>query len=161
MKVIDRYYSVNFYELRSRKEFELYIVADHEYDIQPIEFPDKFKLDYKTSYNILKRRINCRVLENYPKSYIIDQFNEYIHQINHNDLYSVALAYNFLSVNKNLLYPDIPFEAKTETIRFRKSELSDKLIPVDITRYQDLLKWYTEQIHDMILKIRVALDNLD
>ena len=156
-----RSYSTTLYKNHATQEYNLYISARNNLSWVQVEFSENFKLDYKTSYNILKNRINCRFIENYPKRYILDQFDEYVHQINYDDLYSVALAYIFLSLNVDILYPDIPFEEENEIVSLRKSPVTGKLVPIDINQYRDSLKWYSEQVNYLIIKIRAALDNLE
>ena len=160
LKISLRHYSISLYK-ESISQFDLYIDTERPVGVWPIQFPDTFKLDYKTSYDILKTRINCRFIENYPKRYILDQFDEYVHQINYDNLYSLSLAYNFLSLNSDLLYPDIPFQEKRDIISFQKSPLTGKLVPIDMGEYQDLVKQYADQVNDLILKVRAALDKLE
>ena len=160
VKISQRYYNVCLYNRESNSQFDLHIVTQRTVAFA-VELPDIFELDYKTSYDILKTRINCRFIENYPKRYILDQFDEYIHQINYNDLYSLGLAYNFLSLNRDLLYPDIPFQQKREIISFQKSPVTGKLVPIDLNQYQDLVKQYTDQVNDLILQVRAALHKLE
>ena len=161
LKISQRYYGIYLYKRPSTSQFDLYIDTERPVGVWPVEFPDTFKLDYKTSYDILKTRINCRFIENYPKRYILDQFDEYVHQINYDNLYSLALAYTFLSLNRDLLYPDISVQEKRDIISFQKSPLTGKLVPIDIGEYQDLVKQYADQVNDLILKVRAALDKLE
>lgn len=159
--IVGRYYNYTLVQSFPASQFVLEIKTDSPVSRVPFHLPDKFKLDYKTSYHILKTRKNCRRLVNYPKIYILEQFEEYIRQINYRDLHSVALAYNFLSLNHDILYPDTPYTRKKEEIRFRRLQRTGKLVPVDTDRYRQLLTHYTEVVNNLIPKIRIALDELE
>lgn len=135
--------------------------TDYILSTKPFELPIKFRLDFRTSYYVLKERKNCQWITNYPKTYILELFDDFLKNIDYEDLYSLVMSYNFLKINCDIFHPETPINNKFICVPCQERQATGKLIPLDIILYQKELNHYILEITKLISQLREDLKMLD
>lgn len=109
---------------------------------------ENFELDYKTTYYILTHRSSCPQIKHQIKLLILEKFTNLVKEINYEDLFSVAVATNFLRLNRDIFHPEIEFKLDNRKIIHRNWDPLQG--PKHTNSYHKLLTQLTDELMALI-----------